>query len=413
MINLSTLAVVLFVYIAAWGMYWIILAIQPCASRCLNKERSKKFTKFVDWYHKSLFYRWIFVLFLFGFMEFIIAGFLGMYKPLDSYPNETLGNLMAYVSLCVPLICLPAVYIWLHEEKDGTYDQDKDVVRMFPKSHTHFAVSVKKKAGFLFYPLYMAHRTIYLLLILVFTSPTSQILSVFALTWLQRFYIANYKPMKGRKQNYYEMFNELSITLVTLLMAYYRVSADDIEKQWLYGDIIIGIILFHCACSLLLIWFWIFKHGWLLLKLLGTYLQPYVDYLFWRLQRCWNWNKPVENLDDLVSPEERKSGHSNAFLIIQRIKKENLGDANKKVRKFKIDTRDDEDGVEFKEKDKEDVELNVGKLVLNVDPMKVVGDGKLTHERNEQLKIEEDEQDESELRAMQKAIADTGLLNTL
>lgn len=184
LINLSTLAVALLVYVVCWGLYWIIRAIQPCCVRALSKERGKKCTKFVDWCNKSLFYRWLFALFLFGFMEFIIAGFLGMYKPLDTYPNETLGNIVAYVSLCVPLVCLPAVYIWLFEEKGGHYDEDKNIMRMFPNTHTHFSVKYKKPSGFVFYPLYMAHRVVYLLLILVFTTPTSQILSMFALSWL-------------------------------------------------------------------------------------------------------------------------------------------------------------------------------------------------------------------------------------
>lgn len=77
--------------------------------------------------------------------------------------------------------------------------------------------------------------------------------------------------------------------------------------------------------------------------------------MLWRLKRCWNWNKPVDNLDDLIPPEDRKRGNSSAFLIIQRIKKEQFSDATKKVRKFKIDTRADEEGVKFDEKDKEDV----------------------------------------------------------
>lgn len=265
LINLSTLAVALLVYVCLWGAYWILRAFQPCCSRMLNKERSKKLAKFLEWSNKQLFYRWLFALFLFGFMEFVIAGFLGMYKPLDTYPNETMGNLTAYVSLCVPLVGIPAVYIWLHEERGGYYDEDKDFKRMFPSSVTHFSVSTKKPASFFFYPIYIAHRVIYLLLILVFTTPSSQFLMMFTLNWLQMFYVGKWKPMKGKKPNYYETFCEMSISLVTLMVAYYRVSSDDIEKQWLYGDIIIGIILTHAFLSLLVIWYYLFKHGWLLL----------------------------------------------------------------------------------------------------------------------------------------------------
>lgn len=63
--------------------------------------------------------------------------------------------------------------------------------------------------------------------------------------------------------------------------------------------------------------------------MLYVYLEPYIDYVLWRLRRCWNWNRPVEDLNDLIPPEERKRGNSQAFLIIQRIKKERLGDAEK------------------------------------------------------------------------------------
>ena len=220
--------------------------------------------------------------------------------------------------------------------------------------------------------------------------------------------------MNNKKSNYYEYFNELSISTVTLMMSYYRVTADEIESQWLWGDVIIGIILFHCFISLCVIWFWMVRHSLLLLALLAAYLQPYIDYFLWRLRRCWNWNKPVEDLNDLVPPEERKKGNSQAFLIIQRIKKERHSDAERKVRKFKIDTVDDDKNVAFDEKDKEDVELNVGKVGLAPGAIKVDGDGKQQHTRSMNLNVEENSaDDEEEIRSMQKRIADTGLLNTL
>ena len=173
MINLSTLAVVLFVYPCLWAIYWVFRGCLPfCVRRGLSRERTKKCKAFVDWLDKSLFYRWIFALFLFGFMEFVIAGFLGMYKPLDTYTNETVGNILAYIALCVPLIALPAVYILLHEDKDK-YDEDKAMKKMLPKTHTHFSVRHKRLSGWFFYPIYMAHRFTYLMLIMVFTAPTA------------------------------------------------------------------------------------------------------------------------------------------------------------------------------------------------------------------------------------------------
>lgn len=135
--------------------------------------------------------------------------------------------------------------------------------------------------------------------------------------------------------------------------------------------------------------------------------------MLWRLKRCWNWNRPVEDLNDLIPPEERKRGNSQAFLIIQRVKKEQHSDAAKKLRKFRIDTRDDDEGVKFDEKDKEDVELNVGKLNLDTATLARVGDGKIEHERSVALNIEENSLDEDEIKEMQQKVAKTGLLNTL
>lgn len=415
LINLSTLAVLLFAYMIVWVFYWMVAMCKPCCNRFASKARSKKFKAFVDWLEKQVFYRWLFALFLFGFMEFVIAGFLGMYKPLDTYPAETLGNMFAYLSLCGPLIFVPTVYVWLHEDS-ATFDRGDGLKKKYPKAFTHFSVRHKRPSGWFFYPIYLAHRLTYCLLIMVFTSPTAQLLSMFTLNWLQLYYVGRYKPMKNRKQNYYEYFCELSISTVTLMVSYYRVAADDIERQWLYGDIIIVIILFHCAVSVLIVWYWLLKHAWLNLQLLYAHLEPYIDYFLWRLKRCWNWNKPVEDLNDLIPPDERKSGHSQAFLIIQRIKKEDLTGAEKKVRKFKIDTRDNDEGVQFDERDKEDVELNVGRLALGGGPgLRAVGDGGREHARKVKVStiIEEDSLEEDEIKQMQQRVAETGLLNTL
>lgn len=57
--------------------------------------------------------------------------------------------------------------------------------------------------------------------------------------------------------------------------------------------------------------------------------------------------------------------------------------------------------------------MNVGKLAVTAGGIKTIGDGKLTHDRKEEIKVIEDGEDDEELVAMQKAVADTGLLNTL
>ena len=138
MVNTSSILAFLFILLSLMPFWFLLKTIIAYIDRkekvTLSKdtrERKRQLAKLreeegdwrrqarrvVEWLEAQLFYRWLFAVMVFGFVELIIAGVLNMNtytKSRDFTFNETVGVFFAYFSLIFCLIVLPVFYVKQH-----------------------------------------------------------------------------------------------------------------------------------------------------------------------------------------------------------------------------------------------------------------------------------------------------------
>ena len=131
LINLSSLVVYIFAILSCMGVYLALSfaglfipkappTMMEGGTPELPQSRSFSctscFKRYMRTARKHLFFRWLFSLILFGFMEFTIAGYLGLGARSDETFNESFSTFLAYCCLIATLFLLPLYYISLQIE---------------------------------------------------------------------------------------------------------------------------------------------------------------------------------------------------------------------------------------------------------------------------------------------------------
>ena len=193
MLNLNSLLFYVMVLVFLMPVYWILLpANQYCGRKRIKlntsqlnlsrklRERQKQIEEaqdgqttwrtqlkeYIDLLGKHLFFRWILALFIVGYMEFLIAGTLGVASFTDKTGFESFSNLAAAGCLVMCLIIVPCYYLYL-SELASTDSFTRSNLEVLPLHFAHVGVKATFQGHAPFYLCMMAHRAFYIFLMLI------------------------------------------------------------------------------------------------------------------------------------------------------------------------------------------------------------------------------------------------------
>ena len=205
-LNLGTIFVLVFLYILR--MTFVLLILFPFKK--LGFIRRTTYRAIIN----KLYFVNGLLIFVEGYLEFLISGRLSYESPVDSVDNTLALNIIASIAVLISCVVLPLLFLWL-------YCKDYEALKMkkFKRewSHLYAPLKYKRRVNLLFNIFFVLRRMIFVEIAFSMGNfPSQQIQILLFMCLFSSIYVGNFSPLRGRSNNRYDQFNEFTVYVVTI-----------------------------------------------------------------------------------------------------------------------------------------------------------------------------------------------------
>ena len=204
------------------GVLIMIWHIKIMLTMCLCKPLSKNHSRCASCYESyinSLVFAEIIFLCIEGYFEMLIAGYLNIKLPLLTTSGEIWGTVLGTYCLFIALAVIPSLLLWMMFQ--NIYYINTEVFKSKFKM-LHYGIKPFRKWTLLYTTIFIVRRNIFVSVAFnMINLPCQQIQMIMFMNIAVYIYDGDAMPMNSKLKNYIELFNEFTITIVTMHLLCY------------------------------------------------------------------------------------------------------------------------------------------------------------------------------------------------